>query len=90
MWTTTSSDGGALWTSPRLVPGPDGTVTAFSCPSATTCLALGGLSTTLITYTTDAGRSWTSQVAPFGVPHVLVEAMSCPNAATCLVSVGIV
>ena len=80
-----TTDGGKSWT---VHGGPSGLslvgVSAMTCPSASTCLAVAEGYSAAATYaTTDGGRTWTTEQMPTDfVPHDL----QCSSTANCVVS----
>jgi photosystem II stability/assembly factor-like uncharacterized protein len=59
----------------------NGTLRAVNCPSTSFCVAVGDQGTILTT--TDAGASWTSQVATGGSPTTQLMGVSCASTAKC-------
>jgi photosystem II stability/assembly factor-like uncharacterized protein len=84
-----TSDGGATWVAqlsyfPSQSTEEDAYIDAVSCPTATTCLAVGSG----IWGTTDAGHTWTLRTKTgisFGGPPTFT-AVDCPRAIDCYVS----
>jgi photosystem II stability/assembly factor-like uncharacterized protein len=85
-----TADGGATWQSATLPPGT-GLLHGVSCPTITTCVAVGTVTTAysnvlpgqgLILASTDGGRTWAAQ----GVPATLSDgfAVACPTARVCV------
>jgi hypothetical protein len=72
-----SDNAGKTWTNssyPNLTPG----IGSVSCPSATTCIAVGG--TVLVS--NDAGATWVNRAVPDGIQPL--SSISCSTAKTCV------
>ena len=94
----TLSGGTWTWSAESLVPGQSsqGELTGVSCPSATTCVAVGYESSnntyqSVATVGTLSGGTWTwttqSVVTPDATGYGQLNAVSCPSATSC-VAVG--
>lgn len=90
-----TDNGGATWAAATVPPGT-GLLHGVSCPSATSCLAVGTTSTTTTDVaqakgtaltSTDGGHTWSALAAPPGIDDAV--SVSCPRTGTC-VSVGTV
>ena len=84
-----TSDGGVTWTSQSVPAGVDG-FQSISCPTPTSCMALGWHSNSVtnqedsvLFVTTDSGTMWTPQPLPsnFGVAS---SALSCVTVSMCV------
>jgi large repetitive protein len=82
-----TTDGGTIWTS-ESPPGPNETLYAVSCPSSSTCFAVGYVSpdTALIIETINSGATWSTQTVPS--PAVGVNDISCPSTSECFATAG--
>jgi photosystem II stability/assembly factor-like uncharacterized protein len=69
--------GSSSWVWQNPLPQGD-TLTAISCPSASTCFAVGDLGTILVT--TNGGTGWAGQVSPI---NQTLRGVSCPNTTVC-------
>jgi hypothetical protein len=78
---------------PTPIPSPTGILSStlgglesISCPSASDCVAVGGVAGSAVTYfTTNGGASWSPGTLPASQPPLL--AVSCPSTQVC-VAVG--
>ncbi len=65
------------------IPGAGAGYEAASCPSPTRCLVVGYTGTSsIVTETSDAGRTWTTVTVASGTSSQL-DAISCPTATDC-------
>ncbi len=76
-----TTDGGSTWASETAPAGVG--LESVSCPSATTCTAVGfnGSSPAIVT-TSDGGTTWNSQAAPSGSFTLL--SVDCPSTTACV------
>ena len=91
IWKTTNA--GHTWSTVRL-PASTPELTAISCPSSSTCYAIGnfrreGPTTTLFTavavVTNNGGRSWSRELPGDRSSNTLTVALSCPARTVCQV-----
>ena len=71
--------GSSSWVWQNPLPQGD-TLNAISCPSASTCFAVGDLGTILVT--TNGGTDWAGQLSP---TNETLRGISCPSTTTCYV-----
>jgi hypothetical protein len=94
-----TTDGGQTWTATTPVPVPQsvrGTLTAFRCTSANTCMVLGRApsqapdATGELAITNDGGTTWRTDVipAPSGLTDSSAERIACGDDTHCVVSVN--
>jgi photosystem II stability/assembly factor-like uncharacterized protein len=83
-----TTDGGATWETMAPLPAVDLEIGSITCPTITTCLAVGPYSDDIFR-TTNAAQTWTQITAP-PVTNVGFGAMagviSCPSATTCYIT----
>jgi photosystem II stability/assembly factor-like uncharacterized protein len=84
-----SNDSGSTWSEQVLTaPSPGALLDSVSCPSPTSCIALGGSSIggaggiAVGFWTNNAGASWSSSSIPSGVSSL--DSISCISSSTCL------
>ncbi len=86
-----STDGGATWSVVESSSLFSDDITAISCPSTTTCLAVGNsilsasLDAPVAFATSDGGASWSSVPFPASVTHAELTGVACSAATTCTV-----
>ncbi len=76
-----STDGGSTWHALTVLPVV-GQLNGISCPSTTTCYAVGwdASANPVLVQTSDGGSNWATDTLPAGTSPV---AISCPTASTC-------
>jgi photosystem II stability/assembly factor-like uncharacterized protein len=77
-----STDGGNSWQVDRVRARP-GVLLDLSCPTTTTCLAVGYVSSQAkVLATTDSGVTWRSMPPPVGIPEL--DQVACVSVASCV------
>jgi photosystem II stability/assembly factor-like uncharacterized protein len=78
-----TNDGGTTW-AVKSVPSSLATLSGISCPSATSCIAVGATTggTGAVAATTNGGTTWTAQSVPSGTGAL--SGVSCPSTTACL------
>jgi photosystem II stability/assembly factor-like uncharacterized protein len=79
-----TKDGGATWSGQDVPPSLDPSLSGVSCPTATTCMAVGSdaAGSGLVLTTEDGGATWSQASAPANA--VGIEAVTCEGIGVCV------